>query len=161
MVSSAPQNSQPAAINEFQGEHRWLSNFAPVIVVLDGACYPSVEHAYMAAKSTSIEWRLFCADHLNSAGAVKKASKKLVLRADWHDIKVKVMYALLTQKFAQEPYKSRLVATGNVLLSEGNRWGDTFWGVDLRRTPATGRNILGRLLMRVRCELGCGDASCR
>ncbi len=39
----------------------------------------------------------------------------------------------------------------NSLLQEGNRWGDTFWGVDLR--TGKGENKLGKILMRVRKEL--------
>ena len=38
-------------IKEFRGEYAWLSNFASVPITLDGIQYPSVEHAYMSAKS--------------------------------------------------------------------------------------------------------------
>lgn len=51
-------------IREFQGEYRWLSNFAPVLIKLDGI-YPSVEHAYMSAKSDDMKWKLFCQDRNN------------------------------------------------------------------------------------------------
>jgi hypothetical protein len=36
-------------------------------------------------------------------------------------------------------------------LVEGNRWGDQFWGVDLR--TGLGENHLGKILMKVRDEL--------
>jgi len=38
-------------IKEFQGEHRWLSNFTPVNILYKGYIYSSVEHAYVSAKS--------------------------------------------------------------------------------------------------------------
>lgn len=139
-------------ITEFQGEYRWLSNFWPAIVVLDGVQYPSVEHAYMAAKSTDPAWRAFCAA-TQSAGKVKRASKNIQLVPAWDTTKVSVMAGLLRQKFSVEPLRGLLLSTGDTLLQEGNRWGDRFWGVDLRSTPPVGQNILGRLLMNVRSEL--------
>lgn len=48
-------------IREFQKEYRWLSNFAPVAVRYKGITYPSVEHAYMSAKSEEKSWKKFCA----------------------------------------------------------------------------------------------------
>jgi predicted NAD-dependent protein-ADP-ribosyltransferase YbiA (DUF1768 family) len=43
------------------------------------------------------------------------------------------------------------VGTYPAHLTEGNHWGDTFWGVDLR--TGKGRNYLGRILMSVRREI--------
>jgi len=37
-------------IKEFKGEYSWLSNFAPVNILLAGKIYPSVEHAFMSMK---------------------------------------------------------------------------------------------------------------
>ena len=37
-------------IKEFQGENRFLSNFYPARVVWMGHTYPTVEHAFQAAK---------------------------------------------------------------------------------------------------------------
>lgn len=47
-------------IKEFRGEYAWLSNFTAVPVVLDGIQYPSVEHAYMSAKSKDNAWKELC-----------------------------------------------------------------------------------------------------
>lgn len=41
-------------IKEFQGEYRWLSNFWPARVVLDGVEYPTVENAYQASKADEV-----------------------------------------------------------------------------------------------------------
>lgn len=42
----------------------------------------------------------------------------------------------------------RLLDTGDLTLIEGNHWGDTFWGVDIR--TGKGDNHLGMILMQVR-----------
>ena len=42
-----------AAIDSVSGAHAFLSNFHPAPVVLDGVTYPSVEHAFQAAKTES------------------------------------------------------------------------------------------------------------
>lgn len=95
-------------IKEFQGEFRWLSNFAPVSVVYDGVKYRSVEHAYMAAKSNDKAWREFC-KNTYKAGEVKKASRTISLRDDWEQVKIDVMRELLEQKYNTEPYKAMLL----------------------------------------------------
>ena len=41
----------PTSITSFAGEHRWLSNFWPVLIDCDGRTWPSVEHLYQAAKT--------------------------------------------------------------------------------------------------------------
>lgn len=137
-------------ILSFQGEYRWLSNFAPCEIVLDGVKYKSIEHAYMSAKSDAESWKLFC-QFTEKAGEVKKASKTIELKPDWDNIKVGVMRECVSQKFQQEPYKSRLIATEDAKIQEGNTWGDKFWGVCLK--TGKGRNILGQLIMEQREKL--------
>ena len=138
-------------IREFQGEYRWLSNFAPVKIILEGREYPSVEHAYMSAKSEKEQWKIFCADQNNSAGQIKRKSKNLVLVENWELIKVETMKTCLSQKFEKNPYKARLLKTGEEDIQEGNNWGDTFWGVCLKTNK--GKNTLGKLIMSIRDNL--------
>lgn len=138
-------------IIEFQNEYRWLSNFAPVEIELDGGKYPSVEHAYMSAKSDSAEWKRFCADRNNSAGDVKRKSRTIKLKPNWEHVKLEVMGNCIAQKFSKDPYKSKLLATGDVHIQEGNRWNDKFWGVCLKTNK--GQNHLGKLIMSVREKL--------
>ncbi|MEL7222830.1 MAG: NADAR family protein [Bacteroidota bacterium] len=138
-------------INEFKGKYSWLSNFAPCEIEYNGRQFASVEHAYMSAKSEDSEWIAFCADASNSPGKVKRKSKKIVLREDWGAIKVEVMRQLLQKKFSQQPYKILLLNTDDLYIQEGNRWGDTFWGVDLKTN--VGENNLGKLIMAIREEL--------
>lgn len=135
-------------IREFQGNNRWLSNFAPVQIKLDGLIFPSIEHAYMSAKSDDDSWKKFCANEKNTAGKVKRASRSIELVEDWETKKLEVMAECIKQKFSQEPYKTKLFATGKQHIQEGNRWGDKFWGVCLKTN--NGENHLGKLIMNVR-----------
>ncbi len=89
----------------------------------------------------------------NPPNICKKESKNIEIRKDWEDIKLEVMYKLLVKKFTQEPFKSKLLATGNENIQEGNFWNDTFWGVDLKQNPNVGENNLGRLIMYIRILL--------
>lgn len=138
-------------IKEFQGQYRWLSNFAPINIKLGNKTYASVEHAYMSMKSTSIVWKDFCAQPAVSAGQVKRESKKITLRDDWEDIKLRVMEDLLRIKFNNPEYKDLLLATGNQNIQEGNYWNDKFFGICLK--TGIGENHLGRLIMKIRDEL--------
>ena len=42
----------------FTGEYQFLSNFYPATVVLDDTTYPTVEHAYQAAKTLDYQKRI-------------------------------------------------------------------------------------------------------
>lgn len=136
-------------IDQFRGAYRWLSNFSPAEVVLDGVTYPTVEHAYQAAKTLdhSIRERIRQAD---TPGRAKKAGRGLrSCRPDWGQVRLEIMEHLLWQKFTRAPWRAQLLATGKRELVEGNWWGDQFWGV----CEGRGENHLGQLLMRIRQEL--------
>ena len=135
-------------IKEFKGEYRWLSNFAPVKITLNGINYSSVEHAYMSAKSDSKEWKDYCSDIHHSAWEVKRQSRTIKLKENWEIIKLEIMKECLIQKFSYEPYHSLLISTGTQHLQEGNHWNDKFWGVCLKTN--TGENNLGKLIMEIR-----------
>lgn len=132
-------------VGPFNGEHRFLSNFWPARVVLDGLEYPTTEHAYQAAK-TMDHGRRRMIRSLPTPGHAKRQGRNLTLRPDWERVKLSVMEDLLRQKFAKEPLRSQLLATYPWDLVEFNTWGDTFWGV----CNGKGTNHLGRLLMKVR-----------
>jgi ribA/ribD-fused uncharacterized protein len=136
-------------ITAFQGAHRFLSNFWPAPVVYDGSEYPSVEHAYQAAKTLDPAWREKIWTAIQP-GAAKRLGKQVPMRADWEQVKVDVMRDLVFQKFAPgTALAAQLLATGDAMLIEGNTWGDRFWGV----CGGSGENHLGRLLMEVRAAL--------
>lgn len=136
-------------ITSFKGRHRFLSNFWPAKVCLNGVFYPTVEHAYQAAKfqNPSTRNRIRVA---SSPGQAKRIARKMPgLCDDWEQVKIAVMKGLLLEKFSEGSLRRQLLATKDAELIEGNAWGDTFWGVCNGR----GQNHLGRLLMEVRSEL--------
>lgn len=134
-------------INNFHGEHGFLSNFCPAEVVLDGVKYPSVEHAYQAAKTLNTTERKQFEN--GTPGNAKRQGRSVTLRPNWKYVKIYIMERLLRQKFSQPPLRRLLLATGDDTLVEGNNWGDTYWGV----CRGTGDNHLGKLLMKIRYEL--------
>lgn len=144
-------------IHQFQNEFRFLSSFYPVPhgVLLDGVLYPSVEHAYQAAKLRP-EKRLKHIDRSAAPGQVKRASRtndfKVDVRDDWDEIKLEVMKDLVRQKFVPgSDLAEKLLATGDQPIVEGNNWGDSFWGVSLK--TGEGQNHLGKILMERRSDL--------
>ena len=135
-------------IDRFDGEHRFLSNFYPAQVLLDGVVYPSAEHAFQAAKTTdeSLRREILCCD---TPGKAKQKGRRLPLRSDWETIKISVMEKLIHDKFLDPALRQKLIATGDAILVEGNWWGDTFWGICNKE----GENHLGRILMRERDKI--------
>lgn len=133
-------------ISEFTGRYRFLSNFWMTPVALDGETYPSVEHAYQAAKASDIQDRKKIAV-MATAGEAKRAGKTLAIRADWEAVKLQYMRYLVWTKFTtNRELRAKLLATGDARLIEGNTWGDTYWGVCNGR----GENWLGKILEEVR-----------
>jgi len=132
-------------IGPFKGYLRWLSNFHPALVKLDGFLYPTVEHAYVAAKTTDPIVRKVI-QTTDSPGEVKRLGRQFDLREDWHEIKLQVMEDLLWQKFQDPELRAKLLATGDEEIVEINNWNDTFWG----QCNGKGQNNLGKILMRIR-----------
>lgn len=138
------------SINSFHGEFRWLSNFWPCKVNLRDLEFPTLEHAFQAAKTSNIEERIVI-QKLEKPGQAKRAGKKVTIRPEWPELKLKVMENLLRQKFSDRnpELKQLLINTGNIELIEGNNWNDVFWGI----CNGVGENNLGKLLMKIRAEL--------
>lgn len=132
-------------IAEFNGQYRFLSNFYPCIVQYEGVQYPSVEHAYQAAKTLDTAAREVIRS-CRKAGDAKRTGQGVVLRPDWEAVKIEVMRDLLWMKFSNDALQELLLATGDEELIEGNWWGDRFWGV----CKGVGENHLGKLLMEIR-----------
>lgn len=132
-------------INQFTGPYRFLSNFYPARVVLDGDEYPTVEHAYQAAK-TDIEREVI--RRAPTPGIARKLGRMVMVRSDWEVVKVEIMRGLLKQKFSDPKLRQMLLDTGDAELVEGNWWNDTFWG----KYKGEGKNMLGVMLMLIRDE---------
>ena len=135
-------------IKKFTGKYKFLSNFYPCFVTYKGIRYPSVEHAFQAAKTFDNNQRFaFCI--VPTASDAKKLGRKLKLRNDWEQIKEEVMYECLKSKFSNENLKEMLLQTGDAYIEEGNNHGDKIWGT----VNGQGQNKLGKLLMKIREEI--------
>jgi ribA/ribD-fused uncharacterized protein len=132
----------------FRDEYDFLSNFYSVEIEYEGVVFPTVEHAFQAAKTPDIDDRRKIAA-APAPGSAKRMGRRVKLRSDREQIKVGLMRDLLRIKFSNPDLAERLLATGSAELIEGNNWNDTFWGVCRGR----GRNTLGQLLMEVREEI--------
>jgi ribA/ribD-fused uncharacterized protein len=135
-------------------EFRWLSNMALVEITYKGRTFQSVEHVYMSEKFNSIDWKELCTSKTITPYNIKKLSQERINMEpfvdNWDNIKLKVMEECLSLKFNKEPFRSKLIETGNQNIQEGNYHNDLFWGVDLNTNPNLGENHLGRLIMKIR-----------
>jgi ribA/ribD-fused uncharacterized protein len=133
-------------INSFAGKYRFLSNFYECTVSYAQENYPSVEHAYQAAKTLDLEYRAMIKKALTPAKA-KQLGRVVPIRDNWELIKIPIMRGLVKQKFKNPELLHRLQATTPAILIEGNWWGDKFWGVHI---DGEGENWLGKILMEIR-----------
>jgi GTP cyclohydrolase II len=137
----------------FFGPFRFLSNFYMLEeggIVLDEIYYPSVEHAYQAAK-----WPAHMRDVFQNVtpGRAKQLGKEAPKfnKKKWDKNKLSVMSALCRQKFTNNwKMKQMLLMTEGCILRETNNWGDVFWGCD---EAGNGENHLGNILMDIRNDL--------
>lgn len=125
-----------------------FSNFYPSIVTFEGESYPTVEHAFQAAKSLDVDERKKIRDAKTPKEA-KRLGRKVNLRHDWEEIKFTVMYFLVAQKFNQEPFRSLLESTENLPIYEDSPF-DKVWGTGEKGGIGTGKNALGFILMNIR-----------
>ena len=139
-------------IGEF---YSFLSNFYILTnpIVYGWMVAPTSEHFFCAMKTTYInlrEWIL----QATTPGQAKRRGRDVVLRPDWKTgFDKTAMHLALILKFSADEYiRSRLIATENKLLIEGNWWHDNYWGDCgcIRCSTIQGQNNLGILLTQVR-----------
>src|SRR5580692_6689116 len=95
-------------IDQFIGPYRFLSNFYSAVVKYKSSDYPTVEHAFQAAKTVDdFTRRLICA--AKTPGMAKRLGRRVDLRPEWESVKLDVMLGLLRQKFANDPLKHQLL----------------------------------------------------
>jgi ribA/ribD-fused uncharacterized protein len=147
-----PTNSPE--IKSFKGKWFFLSNFSASPLTYEGINYPTIEHAFQAAKTLSVTERQQVAD-CASPGDSKRMGRQIHLRGDWEQVKESVMEELLTLKFADPVLADKLRSTGDLELIEINDWHDQTWGSCTcekhKNTP--GKNMLGVLLTKVRSKI--------
>jgi ribA/ribD-fused uncharacterized protein len=130
-------------IDNLQGT--FLSNFYESMVQHEDMLYRNAESAFQASKCAVPEDRKIF-QRLSGSNA-RRIGKIVTIREDWHDVRVDVMFQIVTAKFTQMPsLMEMLVATGDEEIVEGNYWNDKFWG----KCNGEGMNHLGIILMTVR-----------
>jgi ribA/ribD-fused uncharacterized protein len=147
-------------IHGFFGQFRFLSNFYILEngVTFEELTYPSVEHAYQAAKWPQHGTHQYESNHtasrlafLDVTAAQSKRLGRLAPNFDarkWNKKKVEIMRALVFQKFQNNiKLRKMLMAMEGYVLTERNSWGDVFWGTNEK---GEGENTLGKMLMAVR-----------
>jgi len=128
----------------------WLSNFSPYGFEKEGYYWPTVEHYFQARKFHDKEFQ----EKIRKANSPKQAkvlgqTRNIKIRDDWEDIKENVMLEALREKFQDPELHERLLETGRRQLIENSPY-DKYWGCG---RDGSGKNRLGRLLMKVREEL--------
>ena len=147
--------AQDAAVTSFRKPFAFLSNFSKSPVEFEGVAYPSVEHAYQAAKTLDPDWRAQML-RMPRPDWVKRMPQRRAFpwREGWDGMKDGIMLGLLRKKFSDPKKAGLLLATGRRRLIEGNIWGDRYWGACQDEDGQwVGENRLGELLMEVRRDL--------
>lgn len=138
-----------SGIYGFQNDYRWLSNFAWCKVIYEDVEYPTVEHAYVAAKTDNTRRKVLISMAATPAEAKRMGKNPTHIRSDWESVKQDVMFELLVQKYSQPKFMELLLDTGDQYIEETNHWNDTFWGV----CNGVGENRLGKMIMDIREHL--------
>lgn len=129
----------------------FFSNFAPYPIQLKDKIWPTTEHYFQAQKFAGTEHEEIIRQEpspMQAANMGRERSRPL--RKDWEKVKDDIMYTALHAKFTQHPdLHAELLATGDAELIEHTR-NDRYWGDG---GDGSGRNMLGKLLMKLRAEL--------
>ncbi|KAK7243238.1 hypothetical protein RIF29_38029 [Crotalaria pallida] len=142
-----------------------FSNFSPHPIQMpdengDYVTWLSVEHYYQAHKFVGVDdtFAQNCVKKIKSVKSPEEAARigrsmqrqrPDLVRSDWDNIKIEVMYRALKCKFSIYPHlNSMLLLTAGSVLVEASPH-DLFWGGG---RDGEGLNYLGRLLMKLRSE---------
>lgn len=139
-------------IDTFTGKYSFLSNFYQLDtpIVYHNFSWNNVECVYQAMKYS---YNPKVVKMIHTWDNPSKAKRfRGILRDDWEDVKVQIMYELLCQKFQNVILYRKLLETAPHELVEGNYWHDNFWGNCTcdRCQDIEGLNTLGKLLMKIR-----------
>lgn len=140
-------------IDCFAGKYSFLSNFYDYPVTYNGLTYLNNEAAFQAQKTLDEKIRK---EFITlSPNLAKRKGRKLELRADWEEVKDKIMYEICEQKFnnfVKDCPGMKLDETGTEEIVEGNYWHDNYWGNCTcdKCKNIEGKNQLGKILMTIR-----------
>jgi ribA/ribD-fused uncharacterized protein len=149
-------------IDSFTGEYEFLTNFynQDSYFIYNDLRWDSAEAAFQAMKYDGNNKRKIhkIFSKLTPSEA-KQLGKAIQLRSDWDSVKVSIMEEILKEKFSIPDLKQLLISTNGKNLVEGNTWHDNFWGNCTcdKCKNIEGKNILGKLLKRIRKRVSLAD----
>ena len=139
-------------IDSFTGYFDFMHNNFQTPVYYEGILYPSVTHAYHAARSTDERTRraILNSETFQILGNI---AIRIEDPPDWQEKKVKIMEQLLRDKFRRsKELQEKLRTTEHrelVMTYQEKKKNNLYWGV----VKGKGQNQLGRILMRIRDDL--------
>jgi len=145
----------------WQDEYEFLRNDFSAEVQFNGITFPTVEHAFQAAKSQDLNAKLKFTEEFLTPREAKEMGRTLDLRPDWDEVRDVIMMILVRVKFFDnEDLGTKLLETGTANLVMGfstpSKY-DAYWGALITECDSNpivdGDNRLGRILMDVRQEL--------
>ncbi|MBE1489504.1 NADAR family protein [Plantactinospora soyae] len=147
-LAPAPDRFTPTVMDSGEDEGNFLDIFHPAPVVFEGEVYPSVGHAYYAARiiEQALRVRIRAAP---TAFHVRSLSGIGSHRENWADVKLPLMRRLHREKFRDPQLRAELIDTGDRVIVNGSPGGGGFWGA----SEGDGENQVGRLLMALRRTL--------
>lgn len=134
-----------------RGKYGCFSNFSKHPVNIDGKRYLTSEHYYQAMKFLDEPTQELIRKQKSAWDAAQTGRiETLPLREDWTDVMDDMMLKALFYKFHQNAEAADvLLSTGNAEIIEDSPT-DYYWGCG---KDGTGKNMLGKLLMKIRDEL--------
>ena len=145
----------------FQLHASFLSSMYPCDFTYDNKKYSSVEQAFAHAAALSTNNQVAAAQimHTQDPYKVKAMTKRMKLGESWAKASDRIILDIITAKFTQNPHLTqKLRDTGNANLYEATvdrRYGCgyTLRDRDKIGPTAPGRNLMGKLLEKVRDEI--------
>jgi len=136
---------KPFTIFTHQEGFEFLSNMRLYPILYAGRIFKASENVYQFSKLPD-ELKKEYIDRFPKMNpfTARKITRKLPVRDDWEEIKLKVMFDTLRLKFYQHPYLIKQIVKIEGPLVEYNTWKDTYWGYDINLKK--GKNMLGKLL---------------
>jgi ribA/ribD-fused uncharacterized protein len=149
-------------IDSFTGEYEFLTNFynQDSYFVYNNLRWDSAEAAFQAMKyDGNNKQKIHKIFSKLTPSEAKQLGKAIQLRSDWDSVKVSIMEEILKEKFSIPDLKQLLISTNGKDLVEGNTWHDNFWGNCTcdKCKNIEGKNILGKLLKRIRKRVSLAD----
>ena len=128
-----------------------FSNFSPHSINIADHTWTTVEHYYQSQKFVGTEHEPLIATiravKTPEEAAALGRDRCRVMRKDWEQVKVEIMYQAVLKKFLTHlDIQAVLLSTQEALIVEDSPT-DYYWGCGFQRT---GQNQLGKILMQVR-----------